>query len=401
MTEPTSIAANAINAHGIDLLQKIGKPGENALISPYSIQNALVMTYAGAEGDTRIEMAKVLHYPKEDAELHQSFAALQKAIGDVMKKSTVDAEQTKKRGGKKDPIALIVANRLFGQKRHDFRAPFLSLLNNNYGAPLEPADFANNSADATKQINDWVADQTRQRICNLIPDGALGELTRLVLVNTIYLKAPWEAEFRESETKPLPFHTGGGESVEVPTMTGRRYVSYSRRNGFSVLALPYYGEDIQFLVLLPDQLNGLAQLERELTSSLLDTCANEQKQMVVLHLPKFKLTPPLLQLAGELQSMGMRNAFDQPRGSANFDRMAPRRPADYLFISAVFHRTFLSLDEKGTEAAAATAVATRAAGVSFDRTKPVEVRVDHPFLFAIQHRQSGTCLFLGHVKDPR
>jgi serpin B len=262
MTEPTSIAANAINAHGIDLLQKIGKPGENALISPYSIQNALVMTYAGAEGDTRIEMAKVLHYPKEDAELHQSFAALQKAIGDVMKKSTVDAEQTKKRGGKKDPIALIVANRLFGQKRHDFRAPFLSLLNNNYGAPLEPADFANNSADATKQINDWVADQTRQRICNLIPDGALGELTRLVLVNTIYLKAPWEAEFRESETKPLPFHTGGGESVEVPTMTGRRYVSYSRRNGFSVLALPYYGEDIQFLVLLPDQLNGLAQLER-------------------------------------------------------------------------------------------------------------------------------------------
>ena len=397
-TEPTPTAANAINALGIDLLHNGGDPNANALLSPYSIQSALAITYAGAEGETRAEMAKVLHYPKDDAETHGSFAALRKALDEVVQKSANDAEQMTKRGVTNDPITLTVANRLFGQSGYDFREPFLALVRDNYGAPFEPLDFVKNPLEATKHINVWVEDQTRQRIRDLIPKGALDRLTRLVLVNAIYLKAPWADEFSQSATQPRPFYVMGGEPVDVPTMTGTRQVGYASRGGFRVVAIPYRGVAIQFLILLPDQVDGLAALEGKLTAGQLSECANLSGQEVILFLPKIKLEPPLMTLGKQLQTLGMRTAFDQPRGSANFDRMAPRRAGEYLYLSEVFHKTFLKLDEKGTEAAAATAVAVRAARAS---ERPIEVRIDHPFLFAIQHRPSGACLFLGRVTDPR
>jgi serpin B len=146
---------------------------------------------------------------------------------------------------------------------------------------------------------------------------------------------------------------------------------------------------------------GLANLEKGLTARDLADCARLNSLEVILHLPKFKLEPPAMALGRELRTLGMKTAFDQPRGSANFDRIAPRRPDDYLCISEVFHKTFLSLDEKGTEAAAATAVAMVTASAVREKPKPIEVRVDRPFLFAIQHRASGACLFLGRLSDPR
>ena len=155
------------------------------------------------------------------------------------------------------------------------------------------------------------------------------------------------------------------------------------------------------LILLPDEVDGLASLEAKVTPELLVTEARPKQEEVILQLPKFKLEPPLFRLGQTLRSMGMKSAFDVPRGSANFDRLAPRKPDDYLFISEVFHRTFLELDEKGTEAAAATAVVMARATAMIEKAKPIEVRVDRPFLFAIQHRPSGACLFLGRVTDPR
>lgn len=394
-------AANAINALGVDLLRQSAHPGENALLSPYSIQSALAMTYAGAEGDTRIEMAKVLHYPKDDSVVHRSFAALRKALDDVMQKSAREAEQTQKWGGKMDPITLNTANRLFGQTGYAFREPFLELVKNNYGAPFEPMDFAGNFVGATKHINGWVEDQTRQRIRNLIPDGALNDLTRLVLVNAIYLKAPWADAFYEPATKPQPFHLGANNLISVPTMTATRSLGYARRDGFTVLAKPYRGGEFQFLILLPDKVDGLAAVEKALTVRQLADGARLNSQEVILYLPKFKLEPPAMALGRELQALGMKTAFDQPPRSANFDRIAPRRANDYIYISEVFHKTFLALDEKGTEAAAATAVVVVVKSGVREKPKPIEVRVDHPFLFAIQHRASGACLFLGHVNDPR
>jgi serpin B len=400
--DATAPAANAINALGIELLQRSAKPGANALLSPYSIQSALAMTYAGAEGETRVEMQKVLHYPADDAEVHRSFAALREALEEVMQRSVRDVERMREYGVTNDPMTLTVANRLFGQTGYAFRKPFLTLVRNDYGAPFESLDFARNSQGATKHINGWVEDQTRQRIRNLIPDGALSDLTRLVLVNAVYLKAPWADEFRVSATKPKPFHLGANRRINVPTMTTTRSLGYARRDGCTVLIVPYRGGDLHFLILLPDKVDGLADLKNGLTARSLADCARLDRQQVILHLPKFKLEPPVMSLGRELQALGMKSAFDQPHGSASFDRIAPRRPNDYLYLSEVFHKTFLNLDEKGTEAAAATGVLMMPmAAAKREKPKPIEVRVDRPFLFAIQHRASGACLFLGHLSDPR
>jgi serpin B len=257
------------------------------------------------------------------------------------------------------------------------------------------------TTDAAREINTWVEEKTSQRIRDLIPPDGLDRDTRLVLVNAIYLRAPWVEPFLESATKPRPFHVGGGPALEVPTMLRQGRLGYARRDGYSVVTIPYSGNDLHFLVLLPDATNGLAALEAKLTPELLAAAAGPTTAELILHLPRLKLEPPVFKLGRVLRTLGMRSAFDQPRGSANFDRMAPRRPDDYLRISEVFHKTFLALDEKGTEAAAATAVTmVRVTSVAVDQSKPIEVRVDHPFLFAIQHRPSGACLFLGRITDP-
>lgn len=399
--EPASIAASAINALGIDLLRKSGEPDANALLSPYSIQSALAMAYAGADGVTREEMRKVLHFPKDDAEVHRSFAALRKALEDVVQDSATNAARMKQGGATNDPITLTVANRLFGQSGYDFRAPFLALAKDSYAAPFEPLDFVSDPAGAAEHINGWVEEQTRQRIRDLIPGGALDKLTRLVLVNAIYVKAPWAEPFQTSATRPGPFRVNGGKSVDVPMMTQRHKLPYARGDGVSLLQLPYGGHELSFLVLLPDKADGLAALEAKLTAGVLAGQAVQwEKRDVTLYLPRFKLEPPLLPLGKKLQELGMNSAFDLPRRTANFDRIAPRRGDDYLYISEVFHKTFLELDEKGTEAAAATAVPMPTVAIH-EPARPIQVRVDHPFLFSIQHRPSGACLFLGRVTDPR
>ena len=164
----------------------------------------------------------------------------------------------KKYGATNDPIVLAVANRLFGDKDYDFRPAFLDLVKTNYGAPFEPMDFAHASAGATKTINDWVAEQTKQRIRDLIPNGALDDLTRLVLVNALYLKAPWADRFTESATKPMPFHPGGGNAVDVPTMNIQKSFGYAKTNGVTVVSVPYSGRELQLLIILPDDVDGRA-----------------------------------------------------------------------------------------------------------------------------------------------
>jgi serpin B len=396
----TDTAATAVNALGIDLLAKIGKPDENALLSPYSIQNALAMTYAGAAGATREEMAKVLHFPSDDAELNSSFAALEKELAEI-EKCTAQIVADSQHGGPKEPITLSVANRLYGQQGYDFRQAFLAVVKESYGAPLEQVDFKNGADKATQLINTWVEDQTQKRITNLIPDGALAKETRLVLVNAIYLKAAWEEAFKTEVTQPGPFHVNGGDPQNVPMMCQEASNGYAKKDGYTAAGIPYIGSDLQFLVLLPDDANGLPALEAKLTPALLADCAKLENAKVDLWLPKFKLEPPLMKLSDQLKALGMKTAFDDPQGSANFDGIAPRKPDDYLCISEVFHKTFLSLDENGTEAAAATAVVMMEASAMMAGPQPPQVHVDHPFLFAIQDRKSGACLFLGRVTDPR
>jgi serpin B len=400
--ENPSAAAQAVNALALDLLAKGTEANANALLSPYSIQAALAMTYAGAAGDTRTQMAKVLHYPADEATLHPSFTALQQALEEVAKTTAERAKNAKETGGPGEPVVLTVANRLFGQQGYEFRQPFLDLVKASYSAPLQMMDFIGHADQERLKINGWVEDQTHKRIRDLIPAKGLTEDTRMVLVNAIYMKAPWANEFPERATKPLPFQVKGGEAVNVPTMSRTGHMGYGKQDGYQVVTVPYFGNDLQLLVMLPDAKDGLAAMEARLTPEILGRSANPGTAELNLYLPKFKIEPPLFKLGKVLCALGMPGAFDQPKGSANFDRMAPRKPDDYLYISEVFHKTFLALDEKGTEAAAATAVVMMAAtSAMIEKPRPIEVRVDRPFLFAIQHRPSGACLFVGRVTDPR
>src|SRR6266699_1107152 len=375
-------AAKATNELAVDLHRQLATGNENLCVSPYSIESALAMTFAGADGETRTEMARVLHFPSDASAVSASFASLQHSLEEMSVKTAELVKESKRFGGPSEPITLSIANRLFAQKGYNFREAFLSLVKQNYGAAFEPLDFVTDLAAATQHVNKWVADETRDRIRDLIPAGALNNMTRLVLANALYIKAPWADPFSDKTTHPEPFHVHGGAPVDVPMMRKTAEFGYVKRDGFTAVSLPYVGDDLQFLVLLPDDVNGLDALESKLTANVLAECAKLEARDVDLHLPKFKLEPPT--------------------GSADFDRMAPRKPNDYLYISQIFHKTFIAVDEKGTEAAAATAVVMmRATAIAGPKPQPIEVKVDRPFVYAIQHVPSGVCLFLGRVTDPR
>lgn len=395
-------AAQAVNALGLDLHRQMPKTG-NVCLSPYSIQSALGMTYLGASGVTQEEMARVLHLPKDKEALGESFAALNAALGEARENSAKQVGQSKKYGGPAEALKLSVANRLFGQKGYEFRPAFLSGVKSHFGAPMELMNFIKDHAAATREINGWVEKQTQKRIRDLIPKDGLSTDTRLVLVNALYFKAAWSDDFNEQATAPAPFYMNGAKStVPVPTMSKQGHMQYFNGRGFQAVTLPYAGNDLHFLLIVPDDINGVSAVEKKLTPETLLACAKAEYREVVLHLPKFKITPPTVPLGEVLQKMGMRTAFDKPQGSADFDAIAPKKPNDYLRISEVFHKTFLELDEKGTEAAAATAVVMGKRAMALPPpTKPIELKADRPFLFAIQHAASSACLFLGRVSDPR
>ncbi|HZR78211.1 MAG TPA: serpin family protein, partial [Chthoniobacterales bacterium] len=291
---------------------------------------------------------------------------------------------------------------LFAQSGYDFRQPFQDLVKEFYAAPFELLDFKKEPEAARSHINKWVAEQTRQKIRDLVPQGGIKELTRLVLANALYLKAPWASEFSDGLTKPKPFHVRGGAAVDVPTMKQRKQFGYAKRDGFTAAALPYSGSELQFVIFLPDEVNGLSKLESNLSAEMLAQCAKLPVRDVDLELPKFKFEPPTVPLKENLEALGMKTAFDDPQGSANFDKMSPRKPDQYLAISNVFHKTFIAVDEKGTEAAAATAVVIMEVTARRETPKePIHVKVDRPFIYAIQHVPSGACLFIGRVTDPR
>jgi serpin B len=184
-------------------------------------------------------------------------------------------------------------------------------------------------------------------------------------------------------------------------MNRRSEFGYTKGDGFTAVSLPYSGGELQFVILLPDEVNGLRGLESKLSAGSIAQCAKLEVHDVDLSMPKFKFEPPTIPLSEKLQALGMKSAFDQPRGSANFDKIAPRRSNDYLALSEVFHKTFIAVDEKGTEAAAATAAVMNEVTAIVPKHKPIEVKVDRPFIYAIQHVPSGACLFIGRVTDPR
>ena len=396
--------ATATNQVGLDLYRRLAAeaPAGNLALSPYSIESGLALAYAGADGATRTEMARVLCFPQDDQSLQTAFASLRGSLDRIASESLQNEKPLEKEGGHGDVIEWHAANRLFGQQGYAFRGSFLELLKNGYDAPFEPLDFGQGAEQARATINSWVENQTKKKIHDIIPTGGVDRNTRLALVNALYLKAPWEKNFEKEATTDLPFYPGGAKPETVPTMQKTMNLGYLKGDGFTVIALLYRGGDLQFLILLPDDRDGLGSLAAKLTPALFRAYADlDISRLIVLYLPKFRLEGSTIPLAQKLQAMGMKTAFDQPPGSANFNRAAPRKPNDYLALSEVFHQTFIAVDEEGTEAAAATATVMFSASAVRNPPMPIEVHVDHPFFFAVQHRASGVCLFFGSVVDPR
>jgi serpin B len=352
------------------------KPG-NLFFSPYSISSALAMAYAGANGETAAQMAKVLHFPAPAAKLHLAFKSLR--------------EKTAPGDGAE--FQLRIANRLWAQERIEFLPEFLQATTANNGAEPGLLDFGQAEA-ARKEINSWTEQQTDGKIQDLLAQGLIDSDTRLVLTNAIYFKAPWTFPFGEHATNDAPFHISPSVQVDVPMMHQRDKFSYVASDDVQVLALPY-GQDLSLsmVVLLPNKTDGLAELEKRLTPALLKRLfAATKTRKVIVDLPKFKMTSEFL-LADVLASMGMPLAFSR---QADFSGMSTQ---ERLFFSTVTHKTIVDVNEKGTEAAAVTAFPGFSA---YERPEqPVEFRADHPFVFLIWDRRTKSILFLGRLVDPR
>ena len=361
-------------AFALDLYQQLMADEGNLFFSPYSISVALAMTYAGARGNTAAQMAQTLHFALEQAEVHPAFAALEARLNSVQQKGQVK---------------LAVANSLWPHKKYDFLPEFLTLIKEYYGVEITPVDYEHATEAARLLINEWVEAKTEKKIVNLIPPGMLTVLTSLVLVNAIYFKGDWASQFDKQLTRDAPFHVSATESVTVPTMNQTRKLRYAKRDDLQVLELPYAGDDLCLVVLLPDKVDGLDELQAALTAERLDMWTADMWETTVgVHLPKFKLTSTF-ELSEALKVLGMTDAFD----NADFSGMDGMK---WLVIAAVLHKAFVDMNEEGTEAAAATAVTISRAALML----PVNFQVDHPFMFLIRDNVTRSILFLGRVVNP-
>lgn len=367
----------------LDLFQQIRGQNGNLFFSPYSISAALAMTYAGARGDTASEMAETLRFPLDQDKFHPSLNALDQYLA-----SLADRELPEDMG---DPFQLKITNAIWGQKDYHFETPFLDTLAENYGAGLRLLDFILKTEESRQTINDWVSQQTQEKIQDLIPQGALDQDTRLVLSNAIYFKAAWLERFEESLTQEDVFHGLEGD-IQVPMMKTASDASlpYFQGIGYQAVELPYVGGDVSMLVILPDPGTYL-EFEKSFDPGKLDEVLQGLVYApVYLSIPKFEFESEL-SLAQTLGEMGMPQAVSL---EADFSGMTGGKD---LFISDVFHKAFLSVDEQGTEAAAATAVIMKLVSAP---ENPIELKVDRPFLFLIREYQTGTILFMGRVVSP-
>jgi serpin B len=359
----------------------------NMLFSPYSISQALAMTYAGARGDTAAQMASALSFSLRDDELHRTFLLLN---GELAARGNAPA------GDFVQERVLRVANALWGEQSYPFAEPYLALVKANYGAGLQPVDFVNN-AEATRQvINDWVEKQTNDRIKDILPGGVLTSDTRLVLTNAVYFKQAWLSQFYAENTRDDKFTLLDGKPVTVPMMFHSGFMGYHAGDGFKAVAVPYQS-GMSMLVILPDagKFEGVEGVLNAETFKAITDGVSANSAMVQLYMPRFTFEYNL-PLTDGLIALGMTNAFDPNR--ADFSGMAEVSPGANLYLMKALHKAFIAVDETGTEAAAATAII---AGVtSAPIGDPVEFKMDRPFIFAIRDDQTGSVLFVGRVLNP-
>jgi serpin B len=382
-THPAAAAAagEITAALGTDLFAQLPRTG-NLALSPYSVAVALAMTRAGAAGATADEMDIVLH-ATDLPDLHAGFGSLDAALAE--RTGTFDLP-----GGEPVELELSFGNAIWPQAGFPFEDPFLEILAGHYGAGVQAVDYVGDTEGARQAINGWVAGETRDRIPELIPPDVLSALTRLVLSNAVYLNAPWLHPFDEAGTGDAAFELLDGATVTAPLMHLDESLPYGAGDGWQAVELPYAGGELAMVVLVPDA-GSYETTEAELGPALIASVgAALAGRQVDLRLPSFELRSQL-DLSDPLRALGMPTAFTD---GADFSAMSP----EPLEISDVLQEVFVSVDEKGTEAAAATAVVMDLTAAPAD--DPVTLVVDRPYLFWITDRETGAVLFLGRVLDP-
>ncbi len=375
----TLVSGNS--AFAFDLYQVLGEGDGNLFYSPYSISMALAMTYAGAGGETEQQMADTLHFVLPPDSLHPAFNSL-----DIELSQRGEGAEGKDGEG----FRLNIVNAIWGQEDYQFLTAFLDLLAENYGAGLRLLDFVNTPEESRITINNWVSDQTEGRIEDLIPQGVINALTRLVLTNAIYFNAAWKYPFDEDMTEDGVFYLLDGGEVIVPMMSQTESFGYAEGDGYEAIELLYDGGELSMVILLP-QAGQFEVFEGLLHAQQVDEIMGRlEPRQVALTMPKFEFESDF-GLKETLAAMGMPVAFS---ADADFSGMTGNRD---LFIADVIHKAFVSVDEAGTEAAAATAVVMDLTAVP---EEPVEVTVDRPFIFLIRDIETGTILFVGRIAEP-
>jgi serpin B len=369
------------NRFALDIYKQLAssaQPGDNVLVSPFSISTALAMTYAGARGNTARQIADVLGFTLPDDRLHSAFGELVRDL---------DADR--------EGYQLSIANRLFGQNGYPFKQSFLDITERDYGAPLEIVDFVREPEPARGRINDWVADETHDKIPGLFPPGSIHQYSRLVLTNAIYFNGSWKDKFDEKLTRKETFFSAGGPIPAVMMFQQGSFL-YAERPGFQMLEMPYAGDDLSMVVLLPDERDGLRTLETLVTPQLFQESLTALDRVTVkVHFPKFTFDSSF-ELGDALEELGMTDAFDPYH--ADLTGIADPSPNN-LYIGTGLHKAFIDVNEEGTEAAAATGFGIFTTCLCTP-PQPKTFRADHPFLFALRDRQSGSLLFLGRVGRP-
>jgi serpin B len=362
-----------------------GADTENAIFSPHSIQVALAMTSAGARGQTEKDIATAMHWSLPQQQLHPAMNALDQALASR-------GQNAKGADGK--PFRLQVTNTTFGQKGYPFEQPFLDVLAKHYGAGVGLVDFIEQREQARSVINKWVSDKTEGRIEQLIPENALTKDTRLVLVNAVYFNGAWATPFPDGNTASKEFTRLDGTKIQVPTMTSEpASLPYLSTETLEAVELPYDGGEVSMVVVAPRA--GFKAWEKGFDGkAALDVMAGLKVTEVQVSLPKFEIKGATVRLKEPLSAMGMAGAFDD---RADFTGIVPAT-VDRLRIEEVLHKAFVKVDEKGTEAAASTAVIVgRLTAAPAD---PRPVRIDRPFVFFLRDRPTNTILFVGRVVSP-
>jgi len=360
----------------MDLYALLSQESGNAFVSPFSISSALAMTYIGAVGNTAQQMRQVLHFDLADQELHSGFSRLIRSMNEPRK-----------------DYQLSVVNAIWAQEGYAFKEDFLQQIEAYYQAGFNLVDFVNDRNNARKTINDWIEENTEGKIKNMIKENNINALTRLILTNAIYFKGSWQKPFDPSATELRPFYVSRDTEKEVQMMWQRSDFRYTDDDLVQVLELPYSGSGVSMIVILPKEERTLHEVEQQLSLELFKQwISNLKMESVEVYLPKFRIECRL-ELRTVLMNMGMSDAFTD---AADFSGMDGTRK---LKIQNVIHQSFVEVDEKGTEAAAATAVIVGIKASPYEE-KYVVFKADRPFLFILYDKTHDLILFMGRLSNP-